>query len=74
MEFEVADGATVNDVLADLGARYPAVARRIQDEQDRVRRHVNVFVGADNIRDREGTDTPVTDGIEVTILPAISGG
>lgn len=74
VDLDLADTATVGDVLATLATRHPAVGRRVRDEQDAVRRHVNVFVGPDNIRDLTGQDTPVTDGVEVTILPAISGG
>lgn len=73
-DIELADGATVGDALDALARRFPAAARRVQDEQGAVRRHVNVFVGADNIRDRDGAATPLADGVEVTILPAISGG
>jgi molybdopterin converting factor small subunit len=35
---------------------------------------VNVFVGADNIRDRDDLDTVVPEGAEVAVLAAISGG
>lgn len=50
------------------------MARRLRDEAGMLRRHVNVFVGADNIRDLDGADTVVSDGAEVTLLPAVSGG
>jgi molybdopterin converting factor small subunit len=48
--------------------------RRVRDEAGRTRIHVNLFVDADNIRDLEGVDTAVTDGSDVSIIPAISGG
>lgn len=73
-EFEVEGGATVRTVLDDIRSRHPAVARRVQDEQGEIRRHVNVFVASANIADLAGADTTLTDGDEVTILPAISGG
>lgn len=44
------------------------------DEAGRLRRHVNVFVGADNVRNLDGVDTLVPDGVEVSLLPAVSGG
>jgi molybdopterin converting factor small subunit len=39
-----------------------------------VRRHLNVFVNSDNVRDLDGVDTTLTPGDVVTILPAVSGG
>jgi sulfur-carrier protein len=68
------DDATVGGLLAVLARDHPAVARRVHDEQGRIRPHVNVFVGADNIRDLSGPATVLADGVEVTILPAVSGG
>lgn len=73
-EVDLSEGATVADALAEVTGRFPAVGRRVQDEQGAVRRHVNVFVGPDNIRDLDGLTTPLTDGVEITVLPAISGG
>jgi molybdopterin converting factor small subunit len=74
VEVELADGATVADALGALAAVHPGVGRRVRDEQGEVRRHVNVFAGADNIRDLSGQQTALTDSAELSILPAISGG
>lgn len=74
MELELGDGATVRDVLDELRRLAPGVERRVRDEQGALRRHVNVFVGTDNVRDLSGLSTPVPTGAEVTVLPAISGG
>jgi molybdopterin converting factor small subunit len=66
------DGATtVGALLDDVEARYPLVGRRIRDEQGAIRRHVHVYVGED--RARSLTDA-IVDGVDVTILPAVSGG
>ena len=67
-------GATVAAVLDQLHAAYPDVERRVRDEQGRLRAHVNVFVGADNIRDLNGLQTELAADQQVTILPAVSGG
>jgi sulfur-carrier protein len=69
-----AQGATVATVLDALAIDHPALERRIRDEQGRPRPHVNLFIGADNVRDRSGPTTPVGPGEELTILPAVSGG
>ena len=65
---------TVRDALDALGAMHPAVRYRIVTEQGDVRPHVNVFVGSENIRDTGGLATPVADGVEIAIIPAVSGG
>ena len=65
---------TVADALAELAALYPGVSDRVVTEQGAVRPHINVFVGEENIRDDRGLATPVPDGCEIAILPAVSGG
>ncbi|WP_067471546.1 ubiquitin-like small modifier protein 1 [Actinomadura hibisca] len=71
---EVAAGSTVGDLLDVLATELPAVERRVRDERGVLRQHVNVFVGADNVRDLALLATPLVDGGEVHILPAVSGG
>jgi len=67
-------GASLRVVLEELERRHPALHRSICDETGTVRRHVNLFVNTHNMRDRNGLDTPLAPGDEVTILPAVSGG
>lgn len=75
---ELAVGAdapvTVATVLDALAERHPALARRVRDESGTVRVHVNLFVGADNVRDRDGLATCLGPGDELSIIAAISGG
>ena len=66
--------ATVRTALEELELRYPSLYRSVCDERGSVRRHVNLFVNAWHVRDRDGLDTPLQAGDVVTILPAISGG
>ena len=66
--------ATLGDALAELGALYPGVTRRVLDEQGEVRPHINLFVGGDCVRFGEGLATRLPDGCEIAILPAVSGG
>ena len=68
------ESVTAGDVLAALRSCYPGVHDAALDERGHVRPHVNVFVGADNIRLADGLATPVPAGAEVWILPAVSGG
>lgn len=68
------DCATVGHALSALRAELPAVYDRIVTERSRLRPHVNVFVGRDDIRWSGGFETPLEDGSEVFVLPAVSGG
>jgi molybdopterin synthase sulfur carrier subunit len=74
VDVPLADGATISDLLDQLGEDWPALERRIRDEQRVVRQHVNVFIGADNMRDLAEQATTLTDGAEVSVIGAISGG
>ena len=65
---------SIRAALDELERRFPALHRGICDETGAVRRHVNVFVNASNVRDLDGLDTPLSPGDVVTILPAVSGG
>ncbi len=67
------DGATVGEVLDALYARYGELRQRIAEDGG-LRRFVNVYVDGEDIRFLAGLDTPVGDGGEVTILPAVAGG
>ena len=65
--------STVGDVLDGLYDRYDGLRDRIAEDGD-LRRFVNVYVAGEDIRFLDGLDTPVGDGDEVTILPAVAGG
>ena len=66
--------ATVQEVITGLGERHPGVLHRILDEQGHVREHINIFVGDESIRVTGGLATPIQDGSEILIFPAVSGG
>jgi molybdopterin converting factor small subunit len=65
---------TVLGALEAVRALHPGVIDRVLTERGEVRRHVNVFVGPDSIRHTGGLDTPLPDGAELMIVPAVSGG
>jgi molybdopterin converting factor small subunit len=69
-----AQGATVRDVLGELEVSQPTLYRSVCDETGAVRRHVNVFVNASDIRDLEALETRLASGDVISILPAVSGG
>ena len=72
-EMAVDEAATVGEVLDGLYDRFDGLRDRIAEDGG-LRRFVNVYVGGEDIRFLEGLDTPVSDGDEVTILPAVAGG
>lgn len=66
-----ADGASLAALLADLDARYPGLRFRMIDEQDRIRRHMRVFVNNTQTFDM---NHPLGPGDHVAIVQALSGG
>jgi molybdopterin converting factor small subunit len=67
-------GGVLRDALDALFAVHPGLRDRILTERGEIREHVNVFVGNTVARAAGGLATPITDGVEISILPAISGG
>ncbi len=67
-------GATVGDVLDGVYEQHPELRERIAGEDGGLRRFVNVYVAGEDIRYLDGLETPVAEGAEVQILPAVAGG
>ena len=68
-----ASGATVGEILGDLTSRHPALRERLFDGEE-LRRFINVYVNNDDIRYLDELATPVANGDEVSIIPAVAGG
>jgi molybdopterin converting factor small subunit len=66
-----AAGASLGDVLNDLEARFPGIRFRMIDEQDRVRRHMRIFINGEPVKDLAHA---LRSGDEVAIVQALSGG
>jgi sulfur-carrier protein len=69
-----AEGATLSEVVADLDANHPGIAGRILDDNGKIRRFVNVYVGDEDVRFAEGLDTATPEGVQISIIPAVAGG
>jgi molybdopterin converting factor small subunit len=67
-------GGTLQDALDALFAAYPGIRDRVLTEQGEIREHVNVFVGKSEARSMDGLATALADGMNISIIPAISGG
>lgn len=68
------EGGTVAEILKALDAAHPGFGERLFDDTGELRRFVNVFVADEDIRFLSGTDTEVSDGTVVSIVPAVAGG
>lgn len=66
--------ANVRAALEEIEKSQPSLYRSVCDETGAVRRHVNLFVNMDHVRDRDGLDTALAAGDVLTIMPAVSGG
>jgi sulfur-carrier protein len=67
-------GATLRELVDDLGQRYPGLRDAIVDEEGQLRRFVQTYVNDEDVRFLGGIETPLADGDEVSILPAVAGG
>ncbi len=65
---------TITEALVMLGEDYPGIRQRVLDDQNNIRRHVNVFVNSEHVRFAQGAATQVRHDSEVWIYPALSGG
>ena len=68
-----ASGNTIGEIIDDLEKNHPGIRDKLVDDKG-VRRFVNIFVGDEDIRFMEGMQTKVSDGDEISIIPAIAGG
>jgi sulfur-carrier protein len=68
-----ASGSTVRELLEDLRSRIPALGARVYAEGE-IRPFVNVYVDGEDVRTRDGLETPVREGATVILLPAMAGG
>jgi molybdopterin synthase sulfur carrier subunit len=68
------DAATIGEAITELQSRFPGIGERLIDEKGEVRRFVNVYVNEEDIRFLQNKNTPLKDGDEISIIPAIAGG
>jgi MoaD family protein len=66
-------GATVQDALTALGAKYPALNSKIFAD-GKVRQFINLYLNDEDVRYLDNLATPVKDGDELAIIPAVAGG
>ncbi|SRR6266436_1477472 len=67
-------GATIQDMLEQLGRDFPGLRAQLCDERGAMRKFVNLYLNNEDIRFLAGEQTGLTDGDEVAIIPAVAGG
>lgn len=67
-------GNSVGELIESMESSCPGIKSRLCDENGKPRRFLNFYVNSEDIRFLEGTDTPLKDGDEVSIVPAVAGG
>jgi len=68
------DASTIGEVLQRLVTEYPGMSGQLLNDDGSLHRFVNVYVNDDDVRYLSLLDTPVKDGDEISILPAVAGG
>jgi molybdopterin synthase sulfur carrier subunit len=68
------NGADIKEIIENLEKDYPGIKDRICDENGKVRKFINIYVNEEDVRFLQQDKTPVKDGDEISIIPAIAGG
>ncbi|MGK7344415.1 MAG: MoaD/ThiS family protein [Candidatus Nitrospinota bacterium M3_3B_026] len=68
------EGVTIREMFAALEKSYPGVKERLYDEEGKLRRFINIYVNEEDIRFLDGEDTSLSEGDDVSVIPAIAGG
>ncbi len=69
-----AEPGTVQEIIASLDQSYPGFRTRICEDEDKLRRFINIYVDGEDIRFLDNLSTRVRDGAELAIVLAIAGG
>lgn len=67
-------GASLKECLTNLGHRYPGIRGRIVDDSGELKQYIIVYVNGEDVRFLQGVNTPVNNGDELSIVPAVAGG
>jgi len=73
VQLDTAD-PTLSDLLDVVGCVHPHLVRRLRTESGQLRRYVNVFTDGEDVRNAQGTETPLTENVVVLVLPSVACG
>jgi molybdopterin synthase sulfur carrier subunit len=74
VEVDVAEPATLGNVIDELARRYPLLERRLRDERRALRRYVNFYVDGEECRGLDGAQSAIRPGAEIQVIPSVAGG
>ena len=64
----------IKELIENLEKSFPGIKERICDEKGAIRKFINIYVNEEDVRFLKAAETPLKDGDEVSIIPAIAGG
>ncbi len=68
------EGKSIKEVIDNLETNHNGIKERICDENGQIRRFINFYLNDEDIRFKDNQETPVNDGDQISIVPAIAGG
>ncbi|MBH42430.1 MAG: molybdopterin synthase sulfur carrier subunit [Chloroflexi bacterium] len=68
------DGENLSEIINDLESQYPGIKERLCDENEELRHFVNIYINGEDVRFLNGLQTNVSEGDEISIVPAVAGG
>ncbi|MCP4255627.1 MAG: MoaD/ThiS family protein [Candidatus Scalindua sp.] len=72
--FVMVQGNSIKEVIDNLETNHKGFKERLRDENGQIRRFINFYLNDEDIRFKDNQDTPVNDGDQISIVPAIAGG
>ena len=69
-----ATGTSLSDIIEEMEKQYPGIRGYVLDDQGQLRKHVNIFIDGNMIRDKTKLSDPFTENSEIYIMQALSGG
>jgi molybdopterin synthase sulfur carrier subunit len=68
------EAANIKELISELEKQFPGMKERLLDDNGKIRRFINFYVNDEDIRFLKQDETPLSEGNEVSIIPAIAGG
>lgn len=70
----ICEAVNIKELITDLQRQFPGIKDRLLDENGKIRRFINFYVNDEDIRFLKHDETSLSEGAEVSIIPAIAGG
>ena len=67
-------GASAGEAVESLLAQFPSLRPHLYNSEGQLRPFVNLFLGADNVKELQGLVTPLNETDTLILIPSIAGG